>query len=521
MLFDSPADLQTAQAVSKLAFSNPFLPERIEAERTVLGDEFIGERDTVWNLAKDWDGDRPNIAAIQQKVEALAGALRQKLSAGARASEKEIGLYEDVAVYLLYYRVHVPLTRFLTGSMARPQELAATYAQFAEDVEHFLAIPDVKFTGRCDAPHLFALCFQVRRAFFHIFESIVGSSMPAAKLRAAIWQSIFTHNLPRYRRVMYEHMGDLTTLITGPSGTGKELVARAIALSRYIPFDPKTRTFTGNFEELFHPLNLSALSPTLIESELFGHRRGAFTGALEDRAGWMEVCQPLGTVFLDEIGELDPAIQVKLLRVLQTRTFQRLGESKTRQFRGKIIAATNRDLAREMSNGHFRPDFYYRICSDLVSTPSLFEQLAECPDDLRSMILFITRRVAADEAEPLADEVEKWITAHLGRDYAWPGNFRELEQCVRNVLIRHEYRPPELATRGEAEQLAEELQCGALTADELLRRYCTLIYSRTKNLEETARRLKLDRRTVRSKVDPDVLGSARNGGVESNEQPRV
>jgi transcriptional regulator with AAA-type ATPase domain len=512
MLFESPADLQTAQAVSKLAFSNPFLPERIDAERAVLGDQFVGQPNTVWNLAKDWNGDRPNISRLQQKVESFATLLRDRLAQGVKASEKEICLYEDVAVYLLYYRAHDPLTKYLTGMMPKPpQELAAAFEKFAEDVEHFLAIPGITFTGRCDAPHLFALCFQVRRAFHHIFEYIVGSSMPAAKLRAAIWQSIFTHNLPRYRRVMYEHMADLTTLITGPSGTGKELVARAIALSRYIPFDVKTRSFAGNFEELFHPLNLSALSPTLIESELFGHRRGAFTGALEDRVGWMEVCQPLGTVFLDEIGELDPAIQVKLLRVLQTRTFQRLGDTKTRHFRGKIIAATNRDLAKEMSAGDFRQDFYYRICSDLVTTPSLREQLAACPDDLRSMILFITKRVAADEAEPLADEVEKWITAHLGLDYPWPGNFRELEQCVRNVLIRHEYRPPDLGNQSESEQLAEELSSGALTADELLRRYCTLVYSRTRNLEETARRLKLDRRTVKSKVDPETLCASRNG----------
>ena len=113
-------------------------------------------------------------------------------------------------------------------------------------------------------------------------------------------------------------MGDVTTLVTGPSGTGKELVARAIGLSRYIPFDAEGQAFADDTPRSFVPLNLSALSPTLIESELFGHRRGAFTGAVADRAGWLETCPPRGTVFLDEIGELDPAIQVKLLRVLQS-----------------------------------------------------------------------------------------------------------------------------------------------------------------------------------------------------------
>ena len=131
-----------------------------------------------------------------------------------------------------------------------------------------------------------------------------------------------------------------STLITGPSGTGKELVARAIGLSRYISFDPKKMDFTTDFSQSFHPLNLSALPSELIESELFGHKKGAFTGALQDRRGWLDVCGPNGSVFLDEVGDLAPSIQVKLLRVLHSRTFQPLGDTKERRFRGKIIAAT-------------------------------------------------------------------------------------------------------------------------------------------------------------------------------------
>src|SRR5439155_14349722 len=122
--------------------------------------------------------------------------------------------------------------------------------------------------------------------------------------------------------------------------------------------------------------------PTLIETELFGHRKGAFTGAVADRPGWLEVCPPFGTVFLDEIAETQAAIQVKLLRVVQTRTFQRVGETQDRPFRGKIVAATNRDLAAEMQAGRFRPDLYYRLCSNVIETPSLAAQLREAPDEL-------------------------------------------------------------------------------------------------------------------------------------------
>jgi transcriptional regulator with GAF, ATPase, and Fis domain len=140
---------------------------------------------------------------------------------------------------------------------------------------------------------------------------------------AAAWQSIFTHNMQRYRKNLYERMGDITTLIIGPSGTGKELVARAIGLSRYVPFDPKRKAFASNFSTGFHALNLSALPSTLIESELFGHRRGAFTGALEDRRGWLDVCESWGSVFLDEVGDLDQSVQVNCSGYFSHEPFRR------------------------------------------------------------------------------------------------------------------------------------------------------------------------------------------------------
>jgi transcriptional regulator with PAS, ATPase and Fis domain len=229
-----------------------------------------------------------------------------------------------------------------------------------------------------------------------------------------VWESIFTHNLRRYQRSLYRRLGDVTTLITGPSGTGKELVARAIGLSRYVPFDGDRGRFVENFFDGFHAVNLSALSPTLIESELFGHRRGAFTGAVADRVGWLESCPTHGAVFLDEIGEVDPAIQVKLLRVLQSRNFQRLGDTANLSFCGKIIAATNRDLKQEIDAGRFREDFYYRLCADRIATPTLRQQLDECPEDLEHLLLMNARRTAPEEAESLADEVAHWIRKKPG-----------------------------------------------------------------------------------------------------------
>jgi transcriptional regulator with AAA-type ATPase domain len=385
------------------------------------------------------------------------------------------------------------------------------------DLAHYLDVRGCASPLRAEAAHVFAGYYQVRRAFHHIHANILGESGPARRLRAAVWQSIFTRDGRRYRRALYARMGDVATLVTGPSGTGKELVARAIGLARYVPFDAETGAFAEPAAGAFFPLNLAALSPTLIESELFGHRRGAFTGAPEDRKGWFETCPPLGTVFLDEIGEVDAAIQVKLLRVLQTRTFQRLGDTADRAFSGKLIAATNRDLRQALAAGRFREDFYYRLCADLLVTPSLAERLGDTPGELRTLLRTIARRVAGDaEADDVAAEAEAWITAHLGPDYAWPGNVRELEQCVRNLVIRGSY-DPQAPRRGDARAaFLDAVAAGALSADALLRRYCTWVYAQTQNYNETARRLGLDSRTVRDRVDPAWLAALRDGDGASH-----
>ncbi|MCX6620300.1 MAG: sigma 54-interacting transcriptional regulator, partial [Acidobacteria bacterium] len=281
---------------------------------------------------------------------------------------------------------------------------------------------------------------------------------------------------------------------------GKELVARAIGQSRYVPFEPERLAFADDGQVTFYPINISALSPALVESELFGHRRGSFTGAVGDRKGWLESCPPLGSVFLDELGDLDPAIQVKLLRVIETRTFHVVGDTASHDFRGKLIAATHRDLAAGIRQGRFREDLYYRLCSDQIVTPSLAGQIAGAPDVLEELVVFLSRRVAGGESESLAGEALDWIRHNLEPDYPWPGNYRELEQLIRNVLIRRDYRPVRGAAPNPSESLAEELRQGRITADELMARYCAIVYRETGSYEETARRLGIDRRTVKARI---------------------
>jgi transcriptional regulator with AAA-type ATPase domain len=511
MAFPSTRQGAFLQAVAEVAYCNPFLPERIACERAALGADFVAS-EALWNMRGD-DPDTPHVnpLKIAARVAPLLEEFRTHLAHGYVTTEPVRTLYEDAVLFLLFYRYADPFYDVIVRAPESTPTPCGFYAEFLRDWAYYFEVPGFAFSTQQEAAHLFACFFQVRRAFHHIFRYIVGGSQAAARLRAAAWQSIFTHDMRRYRRSLYACMGDFTTLIMGPSGTGKELVARAIGLSRYVPFHPKTLTFSEDFTASFHPLNLSALPSTLIESELFGHRRGAFTGAVQDRRGWLEICRPLGSIFLDEIGDLDATIQVKLLRVIQTRTFQALGDTADKHFSGKLIAATNRNLSEAMHQGQFREDFYYRLCSDLIVTPSLHEQLRESPEVLHALLLFIAQRVIGAEAESLATEVENWIMHHLGRDYPWPGNIRELEQCVRNVLIRKAYHPPQRRKDAPHEALAQTLRNGTLTADELLRQYCTLVFEQTGSYAETARRLQLDRRTIRSKIDPQLLKRLQSG----------
>ena len=501
----SSSDRQLLAEIGQLGIVNPFLPERIELERSILGDKFVAG-ETVWSMKHVRGTETENLEQISQLAAKYVAEAQAKLAGGATVSQRDLRIYIDLVLYHLFDQFRLDFHEMIAVAHAEKKSTTVTYwKRFAKRHDELFApggrkLPMDDDSGQYDAGHLLASFFQVRRAFFHVFYFIVGQSASAAQLRAAIWESIFTHDLRRYQRTLFRHMDDVTTLITGPSGTGKELVARAIGLSQYIPFDESKGRFVESFVDAFRAVNLSALSPTLIESELFGHRRGTFTGAVADRVGWLAACSPHGAVFLDEIGELDSEIQVKLLRVLQTRRFQRLGDTEELAFQGKILAATNRDLGAEIQSGRFREDFYYRLCADRIETPTLRVQLDECPEDLERLLLFIARRIVPAEAESLAAEVNAWVTKQLDKEYTWPGNVRELEQCFRNIMIHGEYRPALVAGQQANSNLVEALKAGQLTAEELLQYYCRHVYEQCGSYEQTAQRLKLDRRTVKRKI---------------------
>jgi two-component system response regulator HydG len=209
---------------------------------------------------------------------------------------------------------------------------------------------------------------------------------------------------------------DATGLIQGESGTGKELVARAI------------HRLSTRKNKPFVVINCSAYPATLLESELFGHEKGAFTGAIRQKAGRFEQAHG-GTVFLDEIGEIAPSAQIKLLRVLQTQKFERLGGEKTLTVDVRIIAATNKDLLQEVKKGLFREDLYYRLNVIPIQLPPLLERRNDIPLLARHFL----HRFAAEQGKKIEQFSPEALRLLL--DYSWPGNVRELENTVEHATV--------------------------------------------------------------------------------------
>ncbi len=209
---------------------------------------------------------------------------------------------------------------------------------------------------------------------------------------------------------------DVTVLIQGESGTGKELVARAIH------YHSKRK----NNE--FVIINCSAFSDALLESELFGHMRGSFTGALAEKKGLFEIADK-GTFFLDEVGDMSPALQVKLLRVLQEGVFFKIGGTKPIQVDVRIIAATNQDLQKMVDSGKFRNDLFYRLNVMHINLPALRDRR----EDIPQLVTHIVQKISAKNSQPvkaLEPEVLKAL-----QSYDWPGNIRELENELEKACI--------------------------------------------------------------------------------------
>jgi NtrC-family two-component system response regulator AlgB len=273
---------------------------------------------------------------------------------------------------------------------------------------------------------------------------------------------------------------DATLLLLGESGTGKNVLARAV------------HAWSARRAGPFVTIACTTLAEHLLESELFGHVKGAFTGAWKDKPGRLEAASG-GTVFLDEVGELAPELQAKLLRLLEERRFERVGDTHTRQVDARILAATNRDLEAEVRAGRFRSDLFYRLAVVSIRLPPLRERR----EDLPALVDHLLALLAARHARPLpriAPDARQALAAH-----AWPGNVRELANALERALV---------LSRGEeiaAESLPDAVLAppreppapsAALSLEEVERRHVQQVLASSGTLEEAAARLGIDPTTL-------------------------
>ncbi len=306
----------------------------------------------------------------------------------------------------------------------------------------------------------------------HNFEEIVGRSPSLFAVLAKV---------DRVART------DATVLITGESGTGKELIARAI------------HSRSRRSEKPLIKVNCAALPTGLIESELFGHEKGAFSGALARRLGRFELANG-GTIFLDEVGEMPPDAQVKLLRVIQEQEFERIGGNETIRTDVRLIAATNRDLRRAVQEGNFREDLFYRLNVFPVELPPLRERSGDIP----LLVRFFVEKYAVQvdrHIESIAPETMERLVA-----YRWPGNVRELQNLVERALILS--TDPELRIEpeilGPATPAAGATQTATKDLQTLQREHILAALDRSKWVIEgdrgAARQLGLHPNTLRSRI---------------------
>jgi DNA-binding NtrC family response regulator len=478
------ADRDFFQTIFETAFCNPF-----SEERTALDAKIVGH--AIQPFAESHlDEMTRTISGQVQKLEAQGLADVRQFPAEDRALMQTVFLFE---IYHLHYQDfdQLILDQLRLGVQSAP-------APFASD-----ALAQMKRRGinAGDAARFFGIFYQLRRAFHFIVRGLVGKSACMSELRRHLWNNVFTQDVRLYDRYLWNRMEDFSTLLLGETGSGKGAAAAAIGRSGYIPFDERSGRFAESFLRGFIAINLSQFPETLIESELFGHRKGAFTGAIEGHEGVLARCSSHGAIFLDEIGDVSVPVQIKLLQVLQERTFSPVGSHESVRFRGRVIAATNRSLEDLRRRRLFRDDFFYRLCSDEIRVPPLRQRFREEPGELHELLTHVVTAMVGEPAPELVSQVEETLRRNVNETYSWPGNVRELEQAVRRILVTGHYTGSSPARAGGVlDELVTGVEAESLDADGLLAGYCALLYESSGNYEDVARKTNLDRRTAKKYV---------------------
>jgi hypothetical protein len=479
----SAADREFFQLVSDAAFSNPFSTERTDLDRRIFG-------------MSDPVDDKVRSKAILRVMNRVARLDKVGKADFRLYSGRERELVRSTLLFEIYHRFNADFDTLVLEQISKGD--IPCQVSFATD-----AIALLKKRGLTTEESLqyFAFFYQIRRAFYFIDHSLKGQSRSMEQLKCHLWNNIFTNDIRWFENSLWNRMEDFSTFLFGETGTGKGSTAAAIGRSGFIPFDVKKKQFSESFTKNFISINLSQFPESLIESELFGHKKGSFTGAVDTHQGVFSRCTPHGSIFLDEIGDASIPVQIKLLQVLQERSFLAVGDHRQQRFHGRVIAATNKSLDLLRNEGKFRDDFFYRLCSDVITVPPLRQRLKEESGELDLLLAHTLQRIIGDHSLGLLKTVKKILEKEPGRDYPWPGNVRELEQAVRRILLTGRYSgDTREVPAGTRDRLMEGIDNETIDAQRLLSAYCSILYERHRTYEEVARISGLDRRTVKKYI---------------------
>ena len=485
---ESKEDWNFFESVASAAFANPFGETRDSLDRNIGG---AGSASTGTQI-------------IQAAVDRVAGRIEEMKKKG----KADLGQYKGgqrelirrVFLFQVFHRYTENLDALIQAQVKNGD--VPCCVDFSEKV-----LKELRAFGFSEAEcvRYFAVFYQLRRAYYFIRHGLIGNSPSMKALRSHLWGCVFTHDMSWFEARLWNRMEDFSIVLLGETGAGKGSAAAAIGRSGFIPFDPIKKCFTESFTRNFVAINLSQYSEGVLESELFGHRKGAFTGAVDNHQGLFSRCAPHGVIFLDEIGDASIQVQIKLLQVLQERVFFPVGSHEAARFNGRIIAATNRQMDDLRNSGKFRDDLYFRLCSDEIVLPTLRQRLQEDPRELDLLLESILAQFYEEASSTRIESLRHILLRDVGSDYPWPGNVRELQQAVKRIILTGKYQGEtgqglKKSEDAEVTSLSAGIMNSSFDAETLLAEYCGSIYEKYGTYEEVARITKLDRRTAKKYV---------------------
>lgn len=486
-----PQIQRLAEAIFQLGRINPYADARQRWEREAVGDE------PAENV----------ITALGEVAEELADYLQQ-IFARQAATPNEREWYSGIVFHTLRERYRDAFREaHEAAAEASPDDVPEAldfYESFTRDFDNYFRVCGPPLPEIETAPHLFACADQMLRAESAIDGVLVGTSVPVRRLRAAMWQSVFTYDALRHRRFLYRTVGAGPTLVQGPIGAPTRAVARAIAHSLFLPFDPSVARFIKG--PTLASVPLAALTSDAVRGALFGLRKGA--GNPASRPGAFALAGPGGTVLLEDVHELTVAQQIEVLSVLETGRFRQGGGDVDEPFEGSVVATTNIDLSAEVASGGFDRALHLRLGADTVTVPTLRSRL----DAEKTELIQLVSRMLGDHIpelylEDVAQEVHDEIVKGRGDEWPWPGNDLELRECVRSVLLEGRCPSPDANVRLPAPAgRFVALEQGTMSLAEVAYQYCRHVWELQGTYKSAAEVLGIDWRTVKNYVEAAGTG---------------